>query len=238
MSAKDTEIPREHPLLSLLCNIVAPVIILNKFSSKWGAAAALVVALAFPLGYGIWDYFKRRKTNFFSILGLLNTLITGGLALVGVTGMWFAVKEAAFPLLLGIFVFFSANTSKPAVEMLFLNPAVFQLDRLREKIGELKIEDQFHRLLMMSTRWLAVSFFLSAALNFILATRIFLPLPDGLDADARSIQLNEQIASMHQWSFLVILVPSMIFLMTIFYVVIRKLKQMTGLGDDDLFKVG
>lgn len=238
MSANDVEIPRENPFVSLLCNIVLPVVILNKLSSKWGAGIALVVALAFPLGYGAWDLYRRRKTNFFSLLGLLNTLITGGLALLGVTGLWFAIKEAAFPFLLGVFVFFSAGTKKPAVEMLFLNPAVFQLDRLREKIRELNAETQFHRLLMLSTRWLAVSFFLSAGLNFALATRIFLPLPEGLDDAARSVQLNEQIAQMHQWSFLVILAPSMAFLMTIFYVVIRKLKQMTGLGDDDLFRVG
>lgn len=237
-SESDATLPRENPWISLLCNIVLPVIILNKLSAKMGAGPALVLALAFPLGYGGYDLYRRRKTNFFSILGILNTLITGGLALLGVTGMWFAIKEAAFPLLLGIFVFFSAGTAKPAVELLFLNPAVFHVDRLKEKIGERGAEGDFRRLLISSTRWLAGSFFLSAALNFVLATRIFLPLPDGLDEAARSVQLNEQIAQMHQWSFLVILVPSMVFLMAIFYVVIRRLKQLTGLGDDDLFKVG
>lgn len=229
--------PQENTIVSLVCNIVLPVVILNKLSVKMGPGPALLLALAFPLGYGLWDWYRRRKTNVFSVLGLLNTLITGGLALIGIMGFWFAVKEAAFPLLIGLFVFFSSWTRKPAVQILFLNPAIFHVDRMTERIAQQGREIEFGKLLAAATRWLAASFFLSAALNFVLAMRIFTPLPDDLIGDARSIRLNEQIAEMHQWSAVVILVPSMIFLMAIFYLLIRKLKQLTGLGEDELFKI-
>ncbi|MDE2817308.1 MAG: hypothetical protein OXK81_11510 [Chloroflexota bacterium] len=54
----DSRPKRENPLLSILLNIVIPVIILMRFSSdEWlGPMYGLLVALAFPLAYGIFDY--------------------------------------------------------------------------------------------------------------------------------------------------------------------------------------
>ena len=45
---------------------------------KWG----LIVALVFPLGYGVYDFVRRRKTNFISVLGFVSVLLSGGLGLM------------------------------------------------------------------------------------------------------------------------------------------------------------
>ncbi|HRO68201.1 MAG TPA: VC0807 family protein [Pseudobdellovibrionaceae bacterium] len=228
---------QENTLVSLACNIFVPVIILNKATAPLGAWGALLLALAFPLGYGAWDLIRRGKPNMFSILGLLNTLVTGGLALVGVTGLGFAIKEAAFPLLIGLFVFLSAWTKRPAIHTVFLNPNVFHLDLMRERIDSQNKQSDFERLIRTSTKWLAASFFLSAALNFILASKIFLPMPLGISQTEQEVLINQQIAEMTQWSMLVILVPSMIFLGVILFLVIREIKKMTGLKDDELMRL-
>ncbi len=82
---------QENFWLNLAFNIVAPALILAKLSGthllgpKWG----LVVALAFPLGYGAWDFMKRRKANFISVLGFTSVLLSGGLGLLKVGGFWF-----------------------------------------------------------------------------------------------------------------------------------------------------
>lgn len=228
---------QENMLISLACNIFVPVIILNKATAPLGAWGALLLALAFPLGYGAWDLWRRGKPNMFSILGLLNTLVTGGLALVGVTGLGFAIKEAAFPLLIGLFVFFSAWTKRPAIHTVFLNPNVFHLDLMRERIDSRERRGDFERLIRTSTKWLAASFFLSAALNFLLASRIFLPMPLEISRIEREALINQQIAEMTQWSMLVILVPSMVFLGLILFLVIREIKKMTGLTDEELMRL-
>lgn len=225
---------KENPLISLACNIVIPVLILNKLSVRLGPGLALVLAIASPLAYGLWDLAKTKKANPISILGILNTLITGGFALSGVSGRWFAVKEAAFPLLIGLFVFFSARKERSAVEMLFLNPQLFHIDKLKQIVSEKNLEAPFRKLMTQSTQWLGVSFFFSASLNLALALMIFEPLSPSMDETAKQTTLNSQIATMTQWSMLVILVPSMIFLMAIFFLMVRKLKQMTGLTDDEL----
>ena len=97
---------RENLLLNLACNIALPTLVLTKFSGedRLGPMWGMVVALAFPFGYGVVDVIRRRKTNFFSIVGVLSVLLTGGLNQLKADVFWFAVKEAAVPTLFGVAV--------------------------------------------------------------------------------------------------------------------------------------
>ncbi|WP_413574729.1 VC0807 family protein [Bdellovibrio sp. HCB290] len=224
----------ENSWLNLIFNILLPVLILNKLTKHIGPGYALILALAFPLIYGIYDLIKRRKVNAFSILGLLNVGLTGGLAFVGIHGFWFAVKEAAFPALVGIFVFGSAFTKKPFIESLFLNPNVMKVDLLEQKLAEHGKKTEFHEHMRKSTMLLSLSFVLSAVLNFVLARSIFLDIDTSLTAEAQSIILNEQIAKMTTWSMAIIMVPSMIFLLGIFWYLMNGVKKHSGLTTEEL----
>lgn len=227
---------QENPWLNLVFNILLPVLILNKLSKFIGPLWALILALAFPLGYGAYDLIKRKKTNALSVLGLLNVLLTGGLALMGIQGMWFAVKEAAFPTLVGLFVLGSAFSKKPFIETLFLNPTVMRTELLEERLRSNQKESEFHLHMRRATMWLALSFAFSALLNFLLARRIFTDIDQTLTPDAQSVALNDQIAQMTTWSMAVILVPSMIFLMGIFWYLMRGIKNTTGLKMEELLR--
>ncbi|AFY01827.1 VC0807 family protein [Bdellovibrio bacteriovorus] len=228
--------PKENGLLNIVFNIVLPVLILNKLSKFIGPFWALVLALAFPLGYGAYDLIKRKKFNAFSALGLLNVLLTGGLALLGLHGFWFAVKEAAFPALVGLFVLGSAFTKKPFIETLFLNPALMKVDLLEERLKEKGKQKEFHDHMKSATVWLSLSFAFSAVCNFVLARKIFINIDSTLSADAQSTVLNEQIAQMTTWSMAIIMVPSMIFLLGIFWYLMRGIKQHSGLSTEELLK--
>ena len=54
---------RESLLANLLLNIVIPTVILTKFSGEdhLGIKLGIVVALAFPLVYGVRDFIVQRK---------------------------------------------------------------------------------------------------------------------------------------------------------------------------------
>lgn len=230
------EPPKENGLLNIIFNIVLPVLILNKLSKFIGPFWALILALAFPLGYGAYDLIKRKKFNAFSALGLLNVLLTGGLALLGLNGFWFAVKEAAFPALVGLFVVGSAFTKKPFIETLFLNPALMKVDLLEERLKENGKQKEFHDHMKKATIWLSLSFVFSAICNFVLARQIFTEIDPTLTADVQSTVLNEQIAKMTTWSMAIIMVPSMIFLLGIFWYLMRGIKQHSGLSTEELLK--
>ena len=95
---------RENLILNLACNIVVPTFVLSKLSgdNRLGPVGGLVVALAFPLGYGAYDFARRRRMNFISILGIVSVLLTGGLGLMKLDGFWFAVKDGALPAFPGL----------------------------------------------------------------------------------------------------------------------------------------
>ena len=79
-----TEEPKENMLLNLGFNLFLPIVVLNK-GKKWfgsyleiyfesSAVVILIIALAFPIAYFIYDYYKRSKYNFISIVGLVSVL--------------------------------------------------------------------------------------------------------------------------------------------------------------------
>lgn len=227
---------QENALLNIAFNILIPVLILNKLGKHIGPLPALGLALIFPVGYGIYDLIERKKINAFSILGLLNVLLTGGLAVIGLKGFWFAVKEAAFPALIGFFVLGSAFTKKPFIQSLFLNPSLMKTEVLQERLEANNKVQAFHDHMKKATIWLSLSFALSAALNFILARRIFINIDETLSAEQQSLVLNDQIADMTSWSFLVIMVPSVIFLMAIFWYMMKGVKNLSGMNTEDLMR--
>ena len=98
-----------NTFLELIFNILIPSLILMKLSSDeyLGTVYGLVVALMFPLVYGLYDFYKSKGLNFFSVLGFLSTLLTGGIGLFELDAEWLAIKEAAIPAVIGLVVLWS-----------------------------------------------------------------------------------------------------------------------------------
>ncbi|MBC7457202.1 MAG: hypothetical protein H7235_02910 [Bdellovibrionaceae bacterium] len=222
-------------LSNIFINIIIPVLILNK-GAKLGLTAlqALLIALAFPLINGVYSLIKDKKINFISVLGLANILFSGILTLLALGGIWFAFKEAIFPLLIGVFVFASSRSKKPFFETMFLNPSIFQLDKLDAALDTDEKKKSFEKLIIQSTQYLSASFLLSATLNFGLSLYIFTPLSEDLSIEQKQQLLNEQLSHMTAYSMIVILVPTLIFVGFIMYNAFKKMTALTGLKMDDL----
>ncbi len=226
---------KENSFTHIFFNIIIPVLILNK-GHKWGLdpRAAVLIALSFPLFFTLKSWFFSKKINFVSLLGLLNVVISGTLTLLTLGGIWFAVKEAAFPLLIGAFVLGSSWSDKPFFQTLFMNPTTFDIDKVNERLTTDEKRFQFLDLMKTTTRWLSVSFLMSAFLNFVLAIRIFTPLADALTESKKQEILNEQLSHMTLYSLGVILLPSMLFLGGLLYYTFKKINHLTGLTTDEL----
>lgn len=228
---------QENLLANIAFNVVLPVMILDQLSKRLGVhgpTIALFVALAFPIGYGLFDFISRGEKNLLSAFGVINVLFTGGLALLKVEGFWFAVKEAAFPLIIGIFVFATSFTQKPAVKFFFINPAIMNVDLVLEKISALGHEIGYEKLLKNSTILLATSFFLSALLNYILARWIFTDIDATLSEAAQNIILNDQIKKMTYMGYLVIALPLTVFMIGILLHFIKNLRELTQLTTEEI----
>jgi hypothetical protein len=221
---------QENLLINILFNVAAPALILSKLSgeTRLGPVWALVVALAFPIGYGAWDLVTRRKWNFFSILGFVSVLLTGGLGLMKVDGIWFAVKEAAIPAIFGVAVLGSLWTKTPLVRTFLYNDKVIDTAKVHAVLEERSNVGAFERLLVHATWLLAGSFFLSAVLNFVLA-RILLKSPSGTP------EFNAELGKMTALSWPVIVVPSMIMTFGALWYLLAGVRRLTGLKLEEVF---
>jgi hypothetical protein len=221
----------ENLLVNLVCNILLPTIVLMKFSTeKWlGPMWGLVVALAFPVTYGVYDRITRRKTNFLSILGLVSVLLSGGMGLAKVGGLGFAIKDAVLPTLIGLAVLFTLRTKRPLVREMFFNESIVDVPRVEAALAANGKQEQFEALLRRASVWLAVTFIASAPVNFALA-RYILRSPPGTP------EFNAELGKMHWVGPLVIAVPSMVVMMVVFWKLFAGLAELTGLTQDEIFK--
>ena len=232
-SEKSPPAKRENTFLNLGFNILLPIIILDKGKAWFGsymetifenvAVGVLLLAIAFPVGYFIYGYITRKKYNFFSILGLISVLLTGGIGILNIPTEWFAIKEAAIPLLLGLAVVISLKTPYPLIRTLLYNPEIMNVEGVQSALKEHDAEKNFEKLLTTCTWLLAGSFLISAVLNYVLASWIVVS-PSGTD------KFNAEVSKMMRWSWLVIAVPSIGIMMFTLFKLIRGIKRMTGLG--------
>ena len=221
----------ENLLLNIVCNVAVPTAILTWMSSdrwfgpKWG----LLVALSFPVGYGLYDFIARRRWNFISIIGFVSVLFSGGFGLLKVGGLWFAVKDAAIPGIIGLVVLASMRAKTPLVTELLYNPQVIDVEKVEAALTARNAQTPFARLLRQSTGLLSLAFFVSAALNYTLA-RHLLVSPPGTAA------FNGELAKMHLLSWPVIVLPSMAMMMFVLWRLLRGITALTGLTLDDVFR--
>ena len=223
-TAAPNQTKKENTFLSLGLNIFLPALILMKGTQWFGFAPAtnLVVALAFPIGYGCYDFVIRRKYNVFSIIGFVSILLTGGIGLLEMSPRWIAVKEAGIPAILGVAVILSLKTRYPIIKFLLLRDEFIDVDRLNRELEARDNRTAFDRLLGRCTYLLAFSFLVSAILNYILA-RMIVVSPSGTEA------FNDELGRMTLWSLLVIVVPCMIIMMVALFYLFRGIKDLIGL---------
>ena len=220
---------KESLLANLLLNIVIPTLILTKLSGdNWlGTKWAIVVALAFPLGYGLRDLQRSGKINFFSALGIISILLTGSMSLLELDAKYIAIKEAAIPGLLGIATIASLYTRWPLVRTLIYNDRILDTRKIARTLSSNGNASAFERTLQQASWMIAGSFFLSSTLNYILA-EVLLKSPPGTEA------FNEELGKMTALSFPVIALPATIILMLVLVFLFRRIGKLTGLKLEEI----
>ena len=252
----DPKKSQEHPLANILINVLIPVLALSYLSKDpefqqaigkavkpWhiGPIKALIVALAFPIGYGVWHFVKTRKGNFFSALGLVSVLLTGGLTIF----LWnkdgtvkphadvlFGLKEASIPFILGLAVIGSHYTKSPLLRVFLYSDSIFDIPKIERRVEEINGADSYQKILFQATLLFAASFFISTLMNFGLAL-YFLGDLDHSAANARELY-NSQVAKLTGWGFAVIGVPILVFLFFTLRRLLKGLGTLTGFKDEEL----
>ena len=226
-SLKTQDKKPENSLFSLIFNILIPSLILIKL--KIDPKLTLLIALAFPISYSIWFFITRRSANLISILGFINVLLTGGLGILAVSKIWFAIKEATLPLVIGIAVLTTVKSQNPLINSLFFNKNLVDTERIKSIIETNNSKDQFDHLTYKVSLIIACAFFLSSILNFILAIVILKHTP-GTEA------FNKDLGTMNLLSYPIICGSCSILMFVAVYVYCKDIKRLTGLKMEEILK--
>jgi len=220
---------KPRPLVDILVSIVIPSIILMKASGddRLGPTGALIVALAFPIGYGVLELVRHGRRNVMALLGVFSVLLTGGIGLLRIDAQWLAVKEAAIPAAIGIGVLVANRLGFPLIRKLLFNPGLMNVDRIHAALDEKGNRAHFEHRLGRANTFLAGTFMFSAVANFILAKRI-------VQSESGSSAFNEELGRLTLLSYPVIAIPSMLMMMGIFWFLWRTVNRLTGLSLEEI----
>jgi len=217
----------QNQRLSLIINIVIPMLILTKLSGEaylW-TTWWLILALAFPFFYGLRERKNEWSWSFVSGLGLFSVVMTWWIWLLQLPTERVAIKEAMVPGIIWLVLLGSLYTGHNLVEKMFL----WILDT--EKIFAALENKMHHRHagIKRLTRWMIGSFALSTALNYILASWIVVS-PAGTQA------FNEEIWRLTWLSFPAIALPSTLILTVALMLFLSKLSTVSWLEIEDMIK--
>jgi len=220
---------RENVFLSLGFNLVLPVLIFSKGQDflPFEPLTVLFFALAFPLGYGIWDLISRKHFNWISLLGIISIGLTGGFSFFELDRGWLAVKEASIPLIIGLFLVFSLKTSKPLIHRLLYNPEIFNTPLIDERLKQNQAMPAFKKLTVQCTFLMGAAFLVSSVLNYLMVFWI-IHSPPGTEA------YNHELGRMTALSYPIIVLPSSILTFAALFLLIRGLNRLTGLKFEEM----
>lgn len=233
MTATEAKGRKQHGSLiaNLALNIIIPTLILTKLSGEGdlGPQLAIVVALAFPIGYGVYDYLKTKEANIFSILGVISIFLTGGIALLELDPKYIAIKEAAIPGLIGLITLASHYSPYPLVEKLLFNDQIMDVEKIKTTATERGNALGLKLRLRNTNYMVAASFFLSSALNYFLAKWIVVSAPG-------TTAYTEELGKMTALSFPVIALPSMLVMMASLFYLFKGIEKLTSLSLEEILQ--
>lgn len=214
---------QQNMLANLAFNIIIPVVIMSYASAPeyLGPLWSIAVALAFPVGYGLYELLQTKKVNFFSVLGIISVLLTGGISLLKLPAEYIAIKEAAIPGLIGIAVLVTRYMKKPLIKILVLNDVIINWPKLNEALANINKTEEFEKKIGVSNYIVAASFFVSSVLNYGLAKWILVSEPG-------TVAYTEELGRMTALSYPVIVIPSMLMLITAIMYIFMQMKKITG----------
>lgn len=214
----------QNPLIELAVTLLIPALILMRGSDAeaLGPVNALLLALVFPIGWGLYEFRRHGKPGWMAALGLISVLLTGGIGLLALEPKWIAVKEAAVPGVIALVVGLSAYTRYPLVKVLLYNPSLLDTARIDAQLVERGLADMFARRLQQTTLMISGTFIFSSVMNYLLASWI-------VTSQAGTAAFNAELGKLALLSYPVIALPSMLMLMGVLYILARTIRTMTGL---------
>jgi intracellular septation protein A len=226
MNKKTNQVPL---LAQFVINLVIPLVILTRFSDegKLGATGALLLALAFPVVYELYNVRKRRKFSLVSALAIGGILVTGVIGLLGLSEGWLAVRRSVPYLAMAAVLIVSAALRRPVLSALL--PHILEMGKINAAAQKKRTSSMLEQSIRRSGYILGGVLLAIAAASYVL-TRVM------ITGDAGTSVFNQEYARLRVVSLVGINVLLFVSLTAAIYYLGRSIEKLTGLDIDDLMK--
>lgn len=216
-----------RPMYELAATVVLPTVVLVGLSGpeRLGPTLGLVVALAFPIAWGVYSMVRDRQISTLSVIAIVGVLLTGSVGLLELDPSWFAVKEAAIPFLIGALTMATASTRFALLPVVL--DRLFDDVRLHEALGDKRPD--YDALTRRGTIIAGAVVMAGGVVSYILA-RIIVTSPTGTSAFASELGTHTTL------SFLLVGLPTTVAMAFVLRDVLVKLHGMTGIDPETLFR--
>lgn len=216
------EISKKKFLSNIIVNIAIPIVLLWKFSNFFGPLNTFLIALVFPFAYGLYDFFKERKINVYSIIGIFGIVVTAGIGLLKLSPAFVAIKEGLIPLAIGVAILVLQKSENVMKKML---EKILDLKKLYKAFKGKNLDSLINK----STYIFVSGFFASAVINFFIAKLVVV-------AEPGTALFNEQYALLTLLNFPAIFGPVIASLFLAFHYLSVRIKEKTGKDIDSFYK--
>ncbi len=239
--------------LNVVLSVLAPVIVLDHCSVEgakfWevGTTWAMVIALALPIGCGIYSLIDKGKVEILTLFGLLGTILTGVVTVYATTGTgdairpdvpwWYATKEALIALLLAGAMLVKSQGKNSMLRVFIYTDSVFDIAGIETDVAKAGKSAEYSALLRRINLIVAASFIFSAIANFLLALYFLLPVLDK-NAAEQALEYNYAVSNMTWWGYITIATPLLLTMVCIIRYLFRSLQALTGRSSERIFAPG
>ena len=230
MSKAPKQLKRSSSTIQILLTFVVPLVILLRFSkqSQLGATNAMLLALAFPVAYELYNVVvSHKKPSMLSLLSIGGILVTGLISLLGLSEGWLAVRRSV-PYLFGSLVILISIWIKHPLLQAALS-RILDMERIRDAAKHAKKTTELIKIVDRAAYMLSALLLATTAASYVL-TRVIITAPTQSEA------FNQEYAKLRLLSLPAISLPLLIGTVAIVMYLLTKLEKLTGLDGESLVK--
>ncbi len=215
--------------VQLVVNFVLPTVVLLGLSNpaRLGPAKAMLLALAFPVAFELYNLSRKRKASMLSIIAIAGILVTGGITLLGLSENWLAVRRSVPYIAVALVLLVSMLIRRPVLEWGLAQLLDMELVRTKAEQKHTWPALQKH---ISATGYLLVALLTLIGISAYVLTLVVITAPTDTAA------FNAEYVRLRLLSLPATTLPLLAGILGILVYLLGRIEKLTGLKAEDLIK--
>lgn len=215
----------KQTLLQLTANFVLPLFVLTRMNQQLGATKALLLALAFPVVYELYNIMKNKKVSMVSLIAIGGIIVTGGLSLLHLGPTWLAVRRAVPYLFISFIILGAELLGKSLIKPVMAQ--VFDEDKLAKAVKAAGSSDQYASFLKKLSYLVSGMFLVVSVLSYAVTKAV-------VTSSADLAAFNQEYAKLRVLSIPYITLPMLMCVVLIVWYAISQVEKITKTDSEAL----